>query len=125
MRNVFTAQGTGAQEGWVRAALGFTELSHPCFPLAAWETPFDPMNTRPSLFYLSNGRPVTVSMMKIEDLTTPYFRDKELSCTVVELRYSSNHSALFILPDEGRMRTVEAALAPETLRRWRESLQMT
>ncbi|XP_036107381.1 serpin A3-1-like [Molossus molossus] len=92
---------------------------------AKWETPFDPQDTRPSTFSLTDGRSVIVSMMKTSDLTTPYFRDEELSCTVVELRYNSNYSALFILPDEGRMRTVEAALAPETLTRWRESLRMT
>ena len=61
-------------------------------------------------------------MMKIEELTTPYFRDEELSCTVVELKYTGNASALFILPDQGRMQQVEASLQPETLRKWRDSL---
>uniref|UniRef100_A0A4X1SGU6 Serpin A3-6 n=1 Tax=Sus scrofa TaxID=9823 RepID=A0A4X1SGU6_PIG len=52
-----------------------------------------------------------------------YFRDEELACTVVELPYTSNDSTLFILPDDGRMAAVEAKLLPETLRRWRDSLQ--
>ncbi|OBS65598.1 hypothetical protein A6R68_05862, partial [Neotoma lepida] len=47
-------------------------------------------------------------MMKVENLTTPYFRDEDLSCTVVELKYTGNASALFILPDEGKMQQVEA-----------------
>ena len=62
-------------------------------------------------------------MMNIEDLMTPYFRDEELSCTVVELKYTGNASALFILPDQGRMQQVEASLQPETLRKWRDSLR--
>lgn len=30
---------------------------------------------------------------------------------------------LFILPDEGKMQDLEAKLIPETLKRWRNSLQ--
>ena len=62
-------------------------------------------------------------MMSIEHLTTPYFWDEELSCSVVELKYTGNASALFILPDQGRMQQVEASLQPETLRKWRKSLR--
>ena len=42
---------------------------------------------------------------------------------MVELKYTGNASALFILPDEGRMQQVEASLHPETLRKWRDSLR--
>ncbi|KAK7817452.1 hypothetical protein U0070_024926 [Myodes glareolus] len=71
---------------------------------------------------LSQLRSVEVPMMNIEDLSTPYFRDEELSFTVVELKYTGNASTLFILPDQGRMQQVAASLQPETLRRWRDSL---
>ena len=71
---------------------------------------------------MDKDRSVKVPMMNIEDLSTPYFRDEELACTVVELKYTGNASALFILPDEGRMQQVEASLQPETLRKWRDSL---
>ncbi|XP_036887328.1 serpin A3-8-like [Sturnira hondurensis] len=91
---------------------------------AQWMTPFNPYNTDESKFYLSEGKSVEVPMMSLKDLSTPYFRDEELSCTVVELRYASNDSMLLILPDEGKMKEVEAALLPETLARWRGSLQM-
>lgn len=87
-----------------------------------WEFPFDPRDTFKSEFHLDKNRTVKVPMMKIERLTTPYFRDEELSCTVVELKYTGNASALFILPDEGRMQQVEASLQPETLRKWKDSL---
>lgn len=91
---------------------------------AKWKTPFDPDDTFESRFYLSKKKVVKVPMMSIEDLTIPYFRDEELSCTVVELKYVSNDSALFILPDMGKMKALEAMLLPETLKRWRDSLQM-
>ncbi|OBS77385.1 hypothetical protein A6R68_16163, partial [Neotoma lepida] len=62
-------------------------------------------------------------MMNIKFLTTPYFLDEDLSCSVVELKYTGNASALFILPDESRMQQVEASLQPETLRKWKDSLR--
>ncbi|XP_041489227.1 serine protease inhibitor A3N-like [Microtus oregoni] len=86
-----------------------------------WETPFDPNLTFASDFYLGNEKTVKVPMMKFKFLTTPYFRDKELSCTVVELKYTGHASALFILPDQGKMQQVEASLQPETLRKWQDS----
>lgn len=92
-------------------------------PPAKWKTPFDPEHTIESTFQVSKNRTVKVPMMSLRGLETPYFRDEELACTVVELPYTSNDSALFILPDDGRMAAVEAKLLPETLRRWRDSLQ--
>ncbi|XP_035301571.1 serine protease inhibitor A3N-like [Cricetulus griseus] len=88
-----------------------------------WEMAFDPLDTFESEFHLDNKTTVMVPMMNIEDLTTPYFRDEELSCSVVELKYTGNASALFILPDEGKMQQLEASLQPETLRRWKDSLK--
>ncbi|CAO2587257.1 Serine protease inhibitor A3C [Lemmus lemmus] len=88
-----------------------------------WMTPFDPDSTFESDFYLDNKRTVKVPMMKLTFLSTPYFQDEELSCTVVELKYTGNASAMFILPDQGRMQQVEASLQPETLRKWRDSLR--
>ncbi|XP_021044743.1 serine protease inhibitor A3F-like [Mus pahari] len=88
-----------------------------------WKMPFDPRDTFNSEFYLDDKRSVKVPMMKIEELTTPYFRDDELSCSMVELKYTGNASALFILPDQGRMQQVEASLQPETLRKWKDSLR--
>ncbi|XP_035927753.2 alpha-1-antichymotrypsin [Halichoerus grypus] len=94
------------------------------FLKAKWKTPFDPRDTFKSKFYVSKRRSVKVAMMSLEDVRAPYFRDEALACTLVELQYKSVGSVLFILPDEGRMEAVEAALLPETLRRWTDSLQM-
>ncbi|XP_015864625.3 serine protease inhibitor A3N-like [Peromyscus maniculatus bairdii] len=88
-----------------------------------WKTSFDPEDTFESEFHLGKRRSVKVPMMHIEDLTTPYFRDEDLLCSVVELKYTGNASALFILPDEGKMQQVEASLQPETLRKWEDSLR--
>ena len=84
--------------------------------------PFDLHDTFKSEFYLDEKRSVKVPMMKIKNLTTPYFRVEELSCTVVERKYTGNASTLFIFPDQGRMQQVEASLQPETLRKWRKTL---
>ncbi|KAJ7345137.1 hypothetical protein JRQ81_001087 [Phrynocephalus forsythii] len=50
--------------------------------------------------------------------------DKDLSCCVVEVPYKGNASALFILPDEGKMQQVESALAIETLAKWKTSFTL-
>ncbi|XP_048218796.1 alpha-1-antichymotrypsin-like isoform X2 [Perognathus longimembris pacificus] len=93
------------------------------FLKAKWKTPFDPRDTMESRFYLSKSRSVQVPMMNAGRLTVPYLRDKALSCTVVELKYLGNASALLILPDQGKMQKVEARLLPETLARWRNNLK--
>ncbi|MXQ97045.1 hypothetical protein E5288_WYG015036 [Bos mutus] len=89
---------------------------------AQWKTRFDPKHTEQAEFHVSKNKTVEVPMMTL-DLETPYFWDEELGCMLVELTYSSNDSALFILPDEGKMQDLEAKLTPETLTRWRNSLQ--
>uniref|UniRef100_A0A2K6T1C0 Serpin domain-containing protein n=1 Tax=Saimiri boliviensis boliviensis TaxID=39432 RepID=A0A2K6T1C0_SAIBB len=90
---------------------------------AKWKTPFDPSDTFESRFYFSKRNWVKVPMMSLEDLATPYLRDEEMSCTVLELPYTANASALFILPDRDKMEEVEAMLLPKTLKRWRDSLK--
>ena len=112
-------QGVGEGEDTVSA---LTDSSPIPPPPAQWRTPFDPKQTYKSPFHVSKNKTVEVPMMSIGDLVTPYFRDEELDCTLVELTYTSNDSALFILPDEGKMQDLEARLIPEMLTRWRESL---
>ena len=87
-----------------------------------WKISFDPQDTFESEFYLDEKRSVKVPMMKMKLLTARHFRDEELSCSVLELKYTGNASALLILPDQGRMQQVEASLQPETLRKWRKTL---
>lgn len=49
-------------------------------------------------------------------------RDDQLSCTVLEMPYQSNFTAIFVLPDEGKMKQVEEALGLDTFDRWQELL---
>uniref|UniRef100_A0A2K6SMN7 Serpin domain-containing protein n=2 Tax=Saimiri boliviensis TaxID=27679 RepID=A0A2K6SMN7_SAIBB len=86
-------------------------------------TPFDIRETFVSKFYFGNLMWVKVPMMRMDDMAAPYFWDEELLCTIVELPYTGNASAFFILPDQNKMERVEAMLLPETLKRWRNSLK--
>ncbi|XP_054988913.1 serpin A3-8-like [Sorex araneus] len=89
-----------------------------------WKTAFDPNATIMSSFHVNESRKVEVPMMVSGHLSEPYFRDEVLGCTVVQLPYrDSSTCALLILPDEGHMAEVEAALHPATLQRWRGSLK--
>uniref|UniRef100_A0A8C4XX16 Serpin domain-containing protein n=1 Tax=Gopherus evgoodei TaxID=1825980 RepID=A0A8C4XX16_9SAUR len=47
--------------------------------------------------------------------------DKELSCWLVQIPYSGNAVALFILPDEEKMKEVEKALLKKTLSKWKKA----
>lgn len=46
--------------------------------------------------------------------------DNQLSCTILEMPYQGTIAATFILPDEGKMKTVEEALKMDTLDRWKK-----
>lgn len=46
--------------------------------------------------------------------------DEQLSCTILEMPYQGTISATFILPDEGKMKTVEEALKADTFDRWKK-----
>ncbi|XP_035117275.2 alpha-1-antichymotrypsin [Callithrix jacchus] len=91
---------------------------------AKWKTPFDIRETFMSKFYFGNLMWVKVPMMRMDDMAAPYFWDEELLCTIVELPYTGNASAFFILPDQNKMERVEAMLLPETLKRWRDSMKI-
>uniref|UniRef100_A0A8C4FG06 Serpin domain-containing protein n=2 Tax=Catagonus wagneri TaxID=51154 RepID=A0A8C4FG06_9CETA len=103
--------------------LSYAVLVNYIYFKGTWKTPFDTNLTSEADFHVSENRTVRVPMMHRENLILPYFRDEELACTVVELKYTSNDSALFILPDEGKTPDVEAKLLPETLRWWRSFLR--
>uniref|UniRef100_A0A8C9B351 Serpin domain-containing protein n=1 Tax=Phocoena sinus TaxID=42100 RepID=A0A8C9B351_PHOSS len=66
------------------------------FSKCGWK-PFDPSHTYKSEFHVNGNRTVEVPMM-----TTG------AACTAVELRYTGDGSAPFILPDEGKTHDLEA-----------------
>ncbi|KAM9091906.1 alpha-1-antichymotrypsin [Megaptera novaeangliae] len=90
---------------------------------ARWKKPFDPSRTYKSELHVREKMMVEAPMKMTGGLETPYFRGELRACTVVELKCTRNDSAPLILPDEGEMQDLEAELLPETLRRWRDSLQ--
>ncbi|XP_007473697.1 serine protease inhibitor A3N-like isoform X2 [Monodelphis domestica] len=90
---------------------------------AKWKTPFKSIHTSEQNFFVSEDKIVQVPMMNLDHLYTRVFHDKELFCTVVELPYKGNATALFILPDEKKMEDVENSLNPEVLEKWKNSLK--
>nr|XP_020856017.1 corticosteroid-binding globulin-like [Phascolarctos cinereus] len=99
----------------------FVLMNHILFK-GRWAKSFDSNVTGMQKFYTSENVSVDVSMMFQSGANNHLF-DKELSCTVVQLEYSGNATAFFILPDEGKMDQVVAALSRDTLNRWSQLLQ--
>uniref|UniRef100_A0A8D1N5L6 Serpin domain-containing protein n=1 Tax=Sus scrofa TaxID=9823 RepID=A0A8D1N5L6_PIG len=48
-----------------------------------------------------------------------YLHDRHFPCTVLRVDYKGDATALFILPNQGKMDEVEEVLTPEMLTRWR------
>ncbi|XP_049626699.1 alpha-1-antichymotrypsin-like [Suncus etruscus] len=92
---------------------------------ANWNIHFDPKLTVMSKFVGSKVSNLQVPIMTAKNVQVPYFRDKALGATVMQVQYSGNSIlALFIFPDSDRLAAVEAALFPSTLQRWREKLKI-
>ncbi|KAM4853062.1 serpin A11-like [Thomomys bottae] len=82
---------------------------------AKWKHPFDRYQTRKDL--VDEKTPVRAPMMQQKEMHR-FLYDPEVACTVLQIEYSGNALLLLVLPDPGKIRQVEAALQPETLRRW-------
>lgn len=65
---------------------------------------------------------VKVDMMYRKGFYKNHF-DEELSCWLVQIPYNGDVAALFVLPDEGKMKQVEDALLKRTVTKWEKSLQ--
>lgn len=65
---------------------------------------------------------VKVDMMYRKGYYRNYF-DEVLSCWLVQIPYNGNVAALFVLPDEGKMKQVEDALLKRTMSKWVKFLQ--
>ncbi|XP_074005266.1 alpha-1-antiproteinase-like [Numenius arquata] len=89
---------------------------------AAWENSFDPLRTYEDNFFVNTNTSVRVNMMQRDGDYDSYY-DQDLSCEVVELPYKGTRRALFILPDDGKMKQVEDALSKETLCKWDNKLE--
>lgn len=67
---------------------------------------------------VNENKAVKVPMM-FHGGTYEVVRDDQLSCIVLAMPYRDNITALFVLPEEGRMQQVEEALGMDTLDRWK------
>ncbi|MEE6526147.1 hypothetical protein FKM82_026594, partial [Ascaphus truei] len=71
-----------------------------------WDKPFEEEQTREEDFNVDENTVVKVPMMHRTGMYNVAY-DGELACVVVEIPYKGNASALFILPDQGKMKQVE------------------
>lgn len=90
--------------------------------LAKWKQPFHLYQTQKPGRFLVNEKTSTLIPMMHQKVMHRFFYDQELACMVLQIEFSGNALALFILPDPGKMSEVEAALQPETLRKWNQFL---
>ncbi|XP_062940524.1 thyroxine-binding globulin [Cynocephalus volans] len=90
---------------------------------AQWANPFDPSKTEDSSSFLVD-KTTTVQVPMMHQIEQYYHLvDMELNCTVLQMDYSRNALALFVLPKEGQMEWVEAAMSSKTLKKWNRLLQ--
>ncbi|KAJ6661866.1 hypothetical protein lerEdw1_013037 [Lerista edwardsae] len=87
-----------------------------------WKKPFDPTLTREEDFFVNNETTIKIPMMFGMGWFKYYF-DAELSCTVLQMDYNSSVTALFILPDQGKLKQVEDALSVDTVKKWTEHVR--
>nr|XP_034344465.1 corticosteroid-binding globulin isoform X2 [Arvicanthis niloticus] len=87
------------------------------FLKGTWELPFSPENTREDDFYVNETSSVKVPMM-VQSGSIDYFHDSEIPCQLIQMNYVGNGTAFLILPDQGQMDTVIAALNRDTIDRW-------
>ncbi|XP_057284383.1 LOW QUALITY PROTEIN: plasma serine protease inhibitor-like [Pezoporus wallicus] len=88
---------------------------------ADWTKYFDPLHTHEDDIFVSTNASLRVNMMQLDSNYDSYY-DKNLSCKVEELPYQGTERALFILPDDGKMKQVEDASVQETVRKWDNKL---
>lgn len=90
--------------------------------LAKWAKPFDPVYTSSRYPFLVGKTTVKVPMMhQVEKFA--FGVDPELNCSVLQMDYSGDATAFFVLPTQGRMRQLEQSLSSRTLRKWSHFLQ--
>nr|XP_060612107.1 serine protease inhibitor 2.1-like [Anolis sagrei ordinatus] len=92
------------------------------FLKAYWKNPFNVASTQEDDFFVDEQTTVKVPMMNKDTYFKAYY-DKDLSCMVVELPYKGDVSALFILPDRGKLKLVEDALGKDVLNKWKKSMR--
>ncbi|XP_055147379.1 serpin A12 [Symphalangus syndactylus] len=96
-------------------------LANYIFFRARWKHEFDPNVTKEEDFFLEKNSSVKVPMMFRSGMYQVGYDDK-LSCTILEIPYQKNITAVFILPDEGKLTHLEKGLQVDTFSRWKTLL---
>ncbi|XP_027390353.1 thyroxine-binding globulin [Bos indicus] len=97
-------------------------VNYLCFK-AQWANPFDPSKTEEGSSFLVD-KTTTVQVPMMHQMEQYYHLvDTELNCTVLQMDYSKNALALFVLPKEGQMEWVEGAMSSKTLKKWNRLLR--
>ncbi|XP_004635223.1 serpin A11 [Octodon degus] len=105
----------------------FPELGHDTFMVllnyiffkAKWKHPFDRYQPRKQD---ERGSSPRAPLMQQRGMHR-FLYDQQAASTVLQLEYSGHARLLLVLPDPGKLRQAEAALRPETLRRWGRRFQ--
>ena len=92
-----------------------------CLFPGTWTHSFPPESTREENFYVNETATVKVPMM-FQSRAMKYLNDSLLPCQLVQLEYTGNETAFFVLPVKGEMDTVIAGLSRDTIQRWSKSL---
>ncbi|KAI3364092.1 hypothetical protein L3Q82_010921, partial [Scortum barcoo] len=88
-----------------------------------WEKPFDGNLTQKADFHVDESTNVQVDMMRRTG-RFEFYQDFDNHTAVIMLPYKGNTSMMVVLPDEGRMKEVEAYINKDYLRHWHDSLSL-
>ncbi|XP_010337762.1 serpin A12 [Saimiri boliviensis] len=96
-------------------------LTNYIFFQGKWRHEFDPNLTKEEDFFLEKNNTVKVPMMFHSDMYQVGYDDK-LSCTILKIPYRKNITAIFVLPDEGKLKDLEEGLQVDIFSRWKTLL---
>lgn len=88
-----------------------------------WQLPINPENTKDEDFHVNETNTVRVPMM-FQSGNIGYLRDTAIPCQLVQMKHlgNGNGTTFLILPDQGQMDIVIAALNRDTVERWDKTL---
>ncbi|XP_061610646.1 alpha-1-antitrypsin homolog [Phyllopteryx taeniolatus] len=86
----------------------------------AWDRPFNNSLTRKADFHVDDTTKVEVDMMMRTGRYEMYY-DDDNSTTVLMLPYKGNTSMMIVLPDEGKMKSVEGYINKDYIKHWHDS----
>ncbi|XP_061668322.1 alpha-1-antitrypsin homolog [Syngnathoides biaculeatus] len=86
-----------------------------------WDKPFNKSHTRKADFHVDENTKVEVDMMARTGRYDLYY-DDDNGTTVLMLPYKGNTSMMIILPDEGKMKSVEGSINKNYIKHWHDSI---